>query len=883
MFMMALRLDPENAEAMAEAEKLEGVLRILKVDVAELAKKHDEGKSGGGGGGGGGGGQEDSFTYRARRPFHPGRLYEWMTRTMGLSVKGAGKAGNAEVASETAEEARKEGGERDGKDPEEARKEGVGRDGEDPEEARKEGGGRDGEDPEERAAAMEENRALKERLAALVGEAKKDEKVEKDEKDEPPAADGTTAGISTGLAETRARAARDYGHLRRSVGCMWIATRPGGVGEWDQSGPVASLLSTHAWAASVPREEWPTDEKELASILEDFVEEERNVTDPEDRDSATFIGDRRQELQFSGASLNQAKLTAALDACLLTPEELKQHHAWCRAVRARRAEAEPVAGSSGPVKHPFAAVDPFDDDWDVAAAGTSPYIDISKYVGTEEENKTSGSFPPNHDLPLDVLIVGAGASGVGMGLMLTRVFGLDPSRVLLVERGGKVGETFRRWPKEMRFISPSFNQQGWTKSFDLNSVYYGTSPAFSLHAEHPTGQQYARYLGALAEAAQLPVRAMTEVAGVQPLFGGGFNVDVVPAGGGGAAERLQSRFVIWAAGEFQYPRASGSMFPGSELCLHNSSVRSWADLPGDDLVVIGGYESGMDAAFNLATCGKRCTVVSSTAYWRIATEDPSTELAPYTAERIRAALATPTPPRLLAPLRVFKVERAAGDRGGGKRGRKQKNADAGGDTFSFLGAAAAGGGKKKKGSKTKASSASASAEEKSAGGGYVVHARWGAPPKNKSHPHRDPLQSDAAARASASSEGTEITLRTSQPPLLCAGFEGSVALGVVSNLFAWGKSNEEGGDGCAAGSPLLRVKNDESTTTPGLFLAGPAVRHGELSFCFVYKFRQRFGVVADAIAQGLGRDTMEAVKTARDMNMYMDDFTCCKAACGESC
>ena len=62
----------------------------------------------------------------------------------------------------------------------------------------------------------------------------------------------------------------------------------------------------------------------------------------------------------------------------------------------------------------------------------------------------------------DVIIVGAGAAGVGVALMLTQTFGLDASRVLLLERGENVGESFRRWPKEMRFISPSFNQQGWT-------------------------------------------------------------------------------------------------------------------------------------------------------------------------------------------------------------------------------------------------------------------------------------------------------------------------------------------------------------------------------------------------------------------------------------
>ena len=81
-------------------------------------------------------------------------------------------------------------------------------------------------------------------------------------------------------------------------------------------------------------------------------------------------------------------------------------------------------------------------------------------------------------------------------------------------------------------------------------------------------------------------------------------------------------------------------------------------------MVIGGYESGMDAAYNIACCGKKCTVVSSTAFWRVTTDDPSTELAPYTAERVREARAeAPVPPRLLAPLRVFKVEPASGESG----------------------------------------------------------------------------------------------------------------------------------------------------------------------------------------------------------------------------
>ena len=103
-------------------------------------------------------------------------------------------------------------------------------------------------------------------------------------------------------------------------------------------------------------------------------------------------------------------------------------------------------------------------------------------------------------------------------------------------------------------------------------------------------------------------------------------------------------------------------------------------------------------------------------------------------------------------------------------------------------------------------------------------------------------------------------------------------MGPAKDLFEWGGK----GSGCLAGSPLLN-DFDESTKTPGLFLAGPAVRHDDHIFCFIYKFRQRFGVVADAIAQGLDHDTEEPVHECRAHNMYLDDFSCCKGACGESC
>ena len=206
-----------------------------------------------------------------------------------------------------------------------------------------------------------------------------------------------------------------------------------------------------------------------------------------------------------------------------------------------------------------APIDLFDFVLDLEPENLEAKEEIDKLSDILLDEEAPEPPPSNHDNPFDVIIVGAGASGVGMGFMLTRIFNLDPHRVLLLERGEKVGDTFLRWPKEMRFISPSFNSQGWTGSFDLNSVAYGSSPAYSLHGEHPSGEDYAHYLKQLATAGKLNIQTRAEVTAVRPSRLCGFDVDVAPAVMARAdrsakqvATTLRSRYVIWAAGEYQY-------------------------------------------------------------------------------------------------------------------------------------------------------------------------------------------------------------------------------------------------------------------------------------------------------------------------------------------
>ena len=156
---------------------------------------------------------------------------------------------------------------------------------------------------------------------------------------------------------------------------------------------------------------------------------------------------------------------------------------------------------------------------------------------------------------------------------------------------------------------------------------------------------HADYLAELAGAAGLPVKLRTEVVRVAPVDGF-FDVHVRTgcAGGLQTEEKLCAPFVVWAAGEFQYPRECACGIDGAELCVHNSSVRSWAELQGDGFVVIGGYESGVDAAVNLANAGKQSTVLASTATSRSCTRYDAHDVPPVALSSTTKVLDHPSSP-----------------------------------------------------------------------------------------------------------------------------------------------------------------------------------------------------------------------------------------------
>jgi len=68
------------------------------------------------------------------------------------------------------------------------------------------------------------------------------------------------------------------------------------------------------WFTTLPQVEWPLPQGEIGKDLKNLIE----------KDFEGEWGDRRQELVLIGEGLDIAGLTACLDGCLLTAEEMQE-------------------------------------------------------------------------------------------------------------------------------------------------------------------------------------------------------------------------------------------------------------------------------------------------------------------------------------------------------------------------------------------------------------------------------------------------------------------------------------------------------------------------------------------------------------------------------
>ncbi len=218
----------------------------------------------------------------------------------------------------------------------------------------------------------------------------------------------------------------------------------------------------------------------------------------------------------------------------------------------------------------------------------------------------------------DVIIIGAGAAGIGVAVALKR---MDINFVILEKE--EVGASFKKWPEETRFISPSFTGN-FFKMPDLNAITPETSPAFNLLTEHPTGDEYQVYLKGVAEHYELDIDTGVTLESVQKKKG----TFVLNTNRG----EYHCQFLIWAAGEYQYP--DRNTFKGAELCTHYSEISSFEDIKTEDRIVIGAYESGCDAAINLCKEGTKVTLLDRSNNFELINSDSSYSLSPFTRDRL---------------------------------------------------------------------------------------------------------------------------------------------------------------------------------------------------------------------------------------------------------
>ncbi len=327
----------------------------------------------------------------------------------------------------------------------------------------------------------------------------------------------------------------------------------------------------------------------------------------------------------------------------------------------------------------------------------------------------------------EVAVVGAGPSGIGVSIILQKM-GVN---FTVIDRNN-VGSSFLKWPKQMKLLTPSFFSNTF-KMIDLNAITYDTSPT-NVDSVSKNG-----------------------------------DVFIIKTNKG----EIKSKYVVWAAGEFQYPKIHS--FPGSKHCTHNSLISNWENVQGDEFFVIGGYESGMDTAINLAARNKRVLIIDKDNLLESEDIDPSRTISPYTKDRLRKVN---TDNQIeFHTGRVIRVE-------------KEDNE-------------------------------------------YVIFTE-----KKK--------------------------IRSKTKPILATGFKGSLSL--IKGLFDW----EDG--------KAQLNSYDESTKTPGLYVTGPMLQSHNMIFCFIYKFQQRFAVVANNIGIKLSKD-VSVIEQYKKEGMYLDNLEDAKDEC----
>lgn len=218
-----------------------------------------------------------------------------------------------------------------------------------------------------------------------------------------------------------------------------------------------------------------------------------------------------------------------------------------------------------------------------------------------------------------IVIIGAGAAGIGFGAAL-RQFNLND---FLILEQGQIGDSFTKWPKTTRFITPSFPTNGFGFP-DLNAVVPDTSPAFTFEKEHLSGSEYANYLQRVAAHYTLPIKTQTPVTAIEKQADH-YQIQT-------DTRHYSAKYVIMATGEFQNPNSVG--IKNAHLGMHYGQIDSFQIKSEQPFLIIGGNESACDALTHLAYLGNEVHLFTDHFGQNTTKPDPSISLAPITKEHL---------------------------------------------------------------------------------------------------------------------------------------------------------------------------------------------------------------------------------------------------------
>ncbi len=189
------------------------------------------------------------------------------------------------------------------------------------------------------------------------------------------------------------------------------------------------------------------------------------------------------------------------------------------------------------------------------------------------------------DASVDLLVVGAGPTGIGLGAEARRA-GLS---TLLVDRGPLVASLVD-YPAEMLFFTTR-------ERLEIAGV------PFAIPEDKPNRRQAVAYYQAVAAKYELPLALHEDVEAIRPEAG---EFVVSSRGRSGPVER-RARAVAVASGYFCNPTRLG--VPGESSPWVHTRYREALAHFGDSVVVVGGGNSGVEAALDLFRHGARVTLV----------------------------------------------------------------------------------------------------------------------------------------------------------------------------------------------------------------------------------------------------------------------------------